>query len=116
MTEENTPWEMGLGFTVSKNKRTHCRGKEGLMAQRVKTYGIVANCETTVYVDTEIFLGPKKVGKVTQPMYLTLTEQSLAMVQLNSELAGPSVNVEVRWAAGSCSAITHPLPFYDPEN
>ena len=65
MTEENTPRDMGLGFTVSKNKRTHYCGKEGLMAQRVKTYGIVANCETTVYVDTEIFLGPKKVGKVT---------------------------------------------------
>jgi len=119
MTEENTPWEMGLGFTVSKNKRTHYRGKEGLMAaagnETVKTYGIVADCETAVDIDADIFLDNKKVGKVTQPMYLTLTEQSLAMVQLNSELAGPSVNVEPRWAAGSCSAVTHPLPFYDPE-
>ena len=117
---ENTPRDMGLGFTVSKNKRTHYRGKEGLMAaagnETVKTYGIVTNCETAFYVDAEIFLGPKKVGKVTQPMYSILTEQSLAMVQLISELAGPSANVEVRWAAGSCSAVTHPLPFYDPEN
>ena len=84
MTEENTPWEVGLGFTVSKDKQTQYRGKEGLMAaignEKIKTYGIIADSDTAVEAEGELFIDGENVGKVTQPMYSTLTDQSLAMV------------------------------------
>jgi aminomethyltransferase len=119
MTEENTPWEMGLGFTVSKNKEAYYRGKEGLMAaqgdEKVKTYGLVADCEKAVDLDAEIFVDGDKVGKVTQPMFSTITNQSLAMAQLRPDLAVPGVTVEIKGETISCTATTHPLPFYDPE-
>ncbi len=45
MTEETTPWQVGLGFTVSENKQSQYRSKEGRMAaignEKIKTYGIV---------------------------------------------------------------------------
>ena len=119
MTEENTPWEMGLGFTVSKNKQGRYRGKEGLMPaignEKVRTYGIVADSDRAVDADAEIFVGGHKVGKVTQPMYSTISKRSLTMVQINPDLAKPDVAVEIRGSTNSCNATTHPLPFDDPE-
>lgn len=119
MTEENTPWEMGLGFTVSKNKRAHFRGKEALMAslgrEKIKTYGVIADCDSAVDGDAEVFVDGRQVGRVTAPMYSTLTNQSLAMVQLEPALATPDVEVELRGETISCRATTHPLPFYDPD-
>lgn len=119
MTEENTPWEMGLGFTVSKNKRDYFRGKEALMAafgnEKVKTYGIIADCDSAVDADAEVLIDGRVVGKVTAPMYSQLTKQSLAMVQLAPELAKPALKVEIKGETVSCTATTHPLPFYDPD-
>ena len=119
MTEENTPWEMGLGFTVSKKKRAHFRGKEALMAslgqEKVKTYGVIAECDSAVDADAEVILDGKCVGKVTAPMYSQLSKQSLAMVQLEPSLATPDIELDIKGENFSCKATTHPLPFYDPD-
>jgi aminomethyltransferase len=92
---------------------------EGLMAaignEKIRTYGIVGDCDTALDREAEIFLDGEKVGKITQPMYSTLTDQSLAMVQLKPELAVPDIVLEVQGPNMSCSAVPHPLPFYDPD-
>ena len=117
MTEENTPWEVGLGFTVSKDKAAHYGGKEALMAtignENIKTYGIVADCGTAVDTDGEVFAEGKRVGKVTVSMYSTLTNRSLAMAHLLPALAKPGVAIEVKGPNVSCAATTHALPLYD---
>ena len=119
MTEDNTPWEVGLGFTVSKNKKAQYRGKEGLMAsigdEKIKTYGVIAECDTALDGEAEVFADGERIGKVTAPMYSTLSNQSLAMVQLEPSFARPDVAVEVKGPNTSCAATTHPLPFYDPD-
>lgn len=119
MTEENTPWEMGLGFTVSKNKVADFRGKEALQAARgkekIKTFGLIADCQTAVDADADIFVDGKKVGRVTAPMYSPLLKKSFAMVQLQPSLARPGIKVEVRGPTIKCSAVTHALPVVDPD-
>ena len=47
MNEANTPWELGLGFAVSKNKEADFRGKAEVLASendlKIRTYGIEAD-------------------------------------------------------------------------
>lgn len=119
MTEENTPWEVGLDFAISKKKQAAYRGRDALMASRgkekIRTFGIIADADQAVDADAEIYAQGDRIGRVTAPMYSTLTNQSLAMVQLKPEYARPGVTVEVRGPGITCNATTHGLPFYDPD-
>lgn len=119
MTEENTPWEVGLDFAIAKKKPTDYRGKEAVMASRgkekIKCFGIVAEADQAVDGDAEIYMDGNKIGRVTAPMYSTLTQQSLALVQLKPEYARAGIAVEVRGPSLTCKATTHTLPFYDPD-
>ena len=119
MTEENTPWEMGLGYTVSKDKQTYYRGKEALMAaigqEKIRTYGIIAEAHTAVDPDASLYAHGRKVGRVTQPMYSKMSHESLAMVQIEPSMAVPGLKLEVRGPVTTCNATTHALPFYDPD-
>jgi len=118
MDESNTPWEVGLGFAVSRKKQGDYRGKQACMdsigKEKIKVYGIVADIETAVDADAELFQGERQVGKVTAPNFSPVLNQSLALVQIHPELAEPGIKVEVRGPNTTCSASTHGLPFYDP--
>jgi len=118
MDESNTPWEVGLGFAVSKKKQGDYRGKQACMdsigKENIKVCGIVANIDTAVDADAELFHGDRKVGKVTAPNFSPVLNQSLALVQVDAALAEPGTKVEVKGPNTSCSATIHSLPFYDP--
>lgn len=118
MDESNTPWEVGLGFAVSKNKAGDYRGRVPLMAavgrERINVYGVVADSDKAVDAEAELFQGNRKVGRVTAPNYSPVLNRSIALVQIEPELATPGVEVEVRGSDGVCRATTHALPFYDP--
>ena len=119
MDENNTPWEVGLGFAVSKKKQGDYRGKEALMAavgkEKIKVYGVVADSDTAVDAEAELFQGDRKVGRVTAPNYSPILNQSLALVQIEPSLAKPGVKLEMRGPSATCTATTHGLPFYDPD-
>ena len=119
MNEEHSPWESGLGFAVSKNKSADYRGKQasqGLIGKdKIKVYGIVADCDTAVEAEAELFQGDTKVGVVTQPAFSPVLKQSIALVRIDANLAKPDEKVEVRGPNVSCTATTHSLPFYNPD-
>lgn len=118
MNENNTPWEVGLGFAISKKKAADYRGKDALMQsigkEKIKTFGIIADCDKAVDPDAEVLQEGKKVGVVTAPVYSPIMHQSLAMVQLQPELAQPGIKLEVKGENVSCSATTSGTPFLDP--
>lgn len=118
MDESNTPWEVGLGFAVSKKKQGDYRGKQACMdsigKEKIKVCGIVADIDSAVDADAELFIDDRKVGKVTAPNFSPVLNQSLALVQIEADLAASGTQVEVRGPNTSCSATTHSLPFYDP--
>ncbi len=118
MNENNTPWEVGLGFAISQKKKADYRGKDAVLnsigKEKIKTFGIVANCETAVDPDAEVIQDGKTVGKVTAPVFSPIINQSLAMVQLQPELAQAGINLDVKGENVSCSATTSEIPFLDP--
>jgi len=118
MSEEHTPWEVGLGFAISKGKRADYRGKEALLAavgkEKIKTFGVVADCSQAVDADSGVYQDGAKVGVVTAPMYSKLTNCSYAMVQLTPALAQPGIELEIRGENVNCRATTATLPFLDP--
>jgi aminomethyltransferase len=120
MNEENTPWEVGLGFAISKDKPGDYRGKKEVLASEskpkaIQTFGIVADAKQAVDADAEIYCEGRKVGKVTAPCFSPVTNESYAMVQLEPSLAKAGVKVEVRGPNLSCAATTHAIPFLDPK-
>ena len=119
MNEEHSPWETGLGFAVSKNKKADYRGRqaaEALLGQdKINVYGIVCDCETAVEAEADLYQGDAKVGVVTQPAYSPILDQSIALVRIDAALAQPGEKVDVRGPNVSCSATTHDLPFYNPD-
>ncbi len=118
MDESNSPWEVGLGFAVSKDKPGDYRGKEACLnaigKEKIKVTGIIAEAETAVDAEAELFQGDRRVGKVTAPNFSPVLNQSLALVQIEPDLAVAGIEVEVRGENITCKATTHALPFYDP--
>ena len=119
MNEEHSPWESGLGFAVSKDKKADYRGKEAAENLKgkdiIKVYGIVADCETAVDAESELYQDGKKVGVITQPALSPVLNKSIALVRIDPSLAQPGVKLEVRGPSIVCTATTHPLPFYNPD-
>ena len=119
MNENHSPWELGLGFAVSKNKAADYRGKEACLAlqgkDKIKNYGVVADSDEPMDFDAEVSVDGKKIGIVTAPMYSTVLGQSLAMVHIEPEYAKPDIKVEIKGEKVSASGTTHPVPFYDPD-
>ncbi|MCG3146114.1 MAG: Aminomethyltransferase [Gammaproteobacteria bacterium] len=119
MDESNSPWELGLGFAVSKDKQADYRGKQAAQAligkDRIRTYAMIADSDRAVDADAEIYHEGRRVGRVTAPMYSTLVRKSYAMVQLEPALARPDVKLEVRGKSGTCNGTTHPMPLLDPK-
>ena len=119
MNEENTPWELGLGFAVSKNKEADFRGKAGVLASendlKIRTYGIEVDADEAVADDSEVIHNGNVVGKVTAAVYSQQSGRSLAMVQIDPSLATPGNDVEIKGESGSWKAITAAMPLPDPD-
>lgn len=119
MDEKNTPWDVGLGFVVAKNKAGDYRGKEACLAAMGKetttTWGIIADSNRAVDVGAEIFVGDQKAGFVTAPCYSTIMNASIAMVRIDKEYAKPGVSLDVRGEHLRCTAKTSTMPLLDPD-
>lgn len=119
MSEKHSPWELDLGFAVAKNKEADFRGKAACFAskgkEKIKNYGVAADSDQAVELEAGVFADGERIGEVTAPMYSTVLNQSLAMVQIKPEYAKPGVKVEIKGETISCTATTHAVPYYDPE-
>ena len=119
MSEETTPWDVGLGFAVAKNKPGDYRGKAACMAAMGKetttTWGIIADADTAVDEGAEIFDGDKKIGFVTAPCYSTIMNASIAMIRVDKEYAKEGIALQLKGDNLSCTVTTATMPILDPE-
>lgn len=115
MTDTHTPWEVGLGFTVSRNKGEF-RGKAALMAARDK--GHIRNVGLVVDHDDAaagaLFLDGQEVGVINSPCWSHRMKKSLALAHIRPGIADGTA-LEVRGEGLDTTARVAPLPFYDPE-
>lgn len=115
-TEENTPWEVDMGWAVSRTKGDF-RGKQAVFGlegkEKVKLYGIVADHDDVVEHFAELSIDGEKVGHVTTPAYSKRLGKSLALVHLAPSAAKPGVRLELKGPTIQCSATAAPIPFID---
>ncbi|MGV8989179.1 MAG: aminomethyltransferase family protein [Cypionkella sp.] len=116
MSENNTPWEVGLGFTVSKNKGEF-RGKQAVLAAKGKE----AITNVCLEVDRQDMLagGEKllhdgmKIGVVNSPCFSHRMNRSLALAHVRPGIAVGTV-LTVSGDGLNASATVVQSPVYDP--
>jgi aminomethyltransferase len=117
-TEENTPWEVDMGWAVSRTKGDF-RGKQAVFElegkEKVKFYGIVADHDDVVEHGAELFIDGEVVGHVTTPAYSKRLGKSLALVHLIPSAAVAGTSMELKGPNIQCRATAASIPFVDPE-
>ena len=113
----DTLWELGLDFTVSKDK-TEFRGAEEHRRlkgrERFKIYGVLADTDVALSPGDQLYAGGAAAGIVTCAMVSRLTNRSMAIARMDVAAAKQGTPLQVRGSAMECSAIAHPINFDDP--
>ena len=116
MTIDNTPWEVGLGFTISRSKEDF-RGKAALMAseatQKVMNVGLDVDHSDMVEGGETLSLNGEEVGVVNSPAYSHRLGKSLALAHINPGIATGTV-LELKSDSISTTATVISMPIYDP--
>jgi len=117
-TEQNTPWEVDMGWAVSRTKGDF-RGKQAVFElegkEKVKFFGIVAEHGDVVEHGAELLIDGEVVGHVTTPAYSRRLGKSLALVHLIPSAAVEGTALELKGTTLQCRATATRIPFVDPE-
>jgi glycine cleavage system T protein (aminomethyltransferase) len=118
MTEENSVWEVGLGWAMAK-KGPDYRGKDAAMAlkgkEKIRVVGIVAEHTEALAGGEKLTLDGKEVGVVNSPVWSHRLGKSLALAHVTPQAMAPGTALRVEGDGVSCAASVGSLPFYDPE-
>ncbi len=117
MTEDNTPWEVGLGFTVSKNKSDY-RGKEAAIASKgneiTNNVCLEIDHDDMVAGGETLSLNGHDVGIVNSPCYSHRMKKSLALAHVQPQI---TVGTALQLAGDgfNTTATVVASPVYDAE-
>jgi aminomethyltransferase len=118
MTDDHSPWEVGLGFAVNRNKGDF-RGKEAVFAledkERFLAAGITCNHDDALAGEEKLLLNGEEAGVVNSPAWSHRLQKSMALVHLRPDAAAPGTQLEVSGKEFLGSAVVEVMPFYDPE-
>jgi aminomethyltransferase len=118
MTDEHTPWEVGLGFTVSPDKGDF-RGKSAVLEskghERFKLAGISVDHAEDLAGGEELIKDDAVVGVVNSPGWSHRLQKSLALTHLNPALNVAGTVLKVVGEGIDSEVRVETLPFYDPE-
>jgi aminomethyltransferase len=116
-TEENTPWEVDMGWAISRTKGDF-RGKQAVFdlegKEKVKFTGIVADHDDVVEHGAELSIDGGVVGHVTTPAYSRRLGKSLALVHLIPSAAKEGTALDLSGPTIQCRATAASIPFVDP--
>ena len=114
----DTLWELDLSFTVSPGKTEFRGANEHYRLQgkeRFKIFGVLVDSDHATEAGNTLWADGRQVGVITCGMYSPLTKKSMAIARLEPAYAAQGQKLEVRTKAGTMKAISHTLPFDDPE-
>lgn len=117
MTENNTPWEVGLGFTVNKSKGDF-RGKSAVLAakgtQKINNVCLDIDHPDMVEGGEALSLNGEDVGVINSPCYSHRMGKSLALAHVQAGLSvGTSLKVSGEGFSTTATIIANPV--YDPQ-
>ncbi|KIC08748.1 hypothetical protein RA19_17825 [Leisingera sp. ANG-M1] len=117
MTEEHTPWEVGLGFTVSSAKGDF-RGKHAVMAakgrEKISNVCLDINHSDMVEGGETLLLDGEEIGVVNSPCYSHRLGKSLALAHIRPGIAA-GATLQVKSEALDTTATVVNSPIYDPQ-
>ena len=117
MSDENTPWEVGLGFTV--NPESNFRGKDAVMAakgkERFVAAGISVNHSDSLVGGEILSINGEAVGMLNSPCWSHRLNKSLALVHLRADAAKLGTQLEVSSDDFNGTARVEATPFFDPD-
>lgn len=118
MTTDHTPYEVGLGFTVSKSK-SGFRGCEALMAskgnEKTNNVCLVVEHEDMVNGEEELSLNGETVGVVNSPCHSHRLGKSLALAHVAPSAAVAGTKLDLKGGDISTTATVVAMPIYDPQ-
>ena len=123
MTDQHTPWEVGLGWTVSTSKAGDFIGKSEVMnrkgSESIQLVGILADHDAAVGEPIaggeDVTRNGSSVGKITASLYSNRLKQSIAFAHVQPAASEVGTAVKVASPGGSIDGRVVTLPFYDPE-
>ncbi|AVD83265.1 aminomethyl transferase family protein [Pseudomonas sp. SWI6] len=113
----DTLWELGLDFTVSPGKQAFRGAGEHLRLkgkERFRIFGVLLEGAVAAEAGDTLWHQGRQVGVITCAMYSRLTDRSMAIARVAPPIAEQGVPLQVRGSL-QVNAITHTLPFDDPE-
>ncbi len=117
MTAEHSPFEVGLGFTISASG--DYRGKEAALARRGKErflpVGLEVDFADALAGGEKLLVDGKEVGVVNSPAWSRRMQKSLALAHIHPDCAASGTKLTVAGDGMECAAIVSPTPFYDPQ-
>ena len=118
MTTDHTPWEVGLGFTVSQVK-SDFRGRDALMAARgkEKIINVCLDIDHNDMVNGEetLLLDGVNVGIVNSPCYSHRLGKSLALAHVTPNASAVNTKLQVTGGEINTTATIVSMPIYDPQ-
>ncbi|NKB61818.1 MAG: aminomethyl transferase family protein [Gammaproteobacteria bacterium] len=117
MTDEYTPWEVGLGFTMSR-KKGEFRGKakafELESQARFIAAGVAVNHGDALVGGEKLVLNGEEVGVLNSPAWSHRLNKSLALVHLKQVAAASGTTLDVVSDDFNGTAVVEEVPFFDP--
>ena len=118
MTTDHTPWEVGLGFTVSRNKPSF-RGREAVLAaegkEKLHNVCLVIAHDDMVNGGEAVHLNGAEVGVVNSPCYSHRLNKSLALAHVAPSASAAGTSLKVSGDGIDTTASVVSMPIYDPE-
>ena len=118
MTTEHTPWEVGLGWTISRNKNDF-RGEKAVYAsegkERFKMVGLEINQAEALSGNEKLKKDNEEVGVVNSPVWSHRMKKSLALAHIRPDLIEIGTEIDISSDSINCSATVRQTPFYDPQ-
>ncbi|MEM7258635.1 MAG: aminomethyltransferase family protein [Pseudomonadota bacterium] len=118
MTTEHTPWEVGLGFTITPAKNGF-RGYDALMAahaqQKIINVCLDIDHPDMVNGGESLEQDAITVGTINSPGYSHRLHKSLALAHVAPGAADPGTVLQVRSDDINTTATVVSMPVYDPQ-
>ena len=118
MTTENTPWEVGLGWAVSR-KKSDFRGKEKVFASEGKEnlnfISLNVDHNEALEGGELIAINGETVGVVNSPVWSHRMNMSLALGHIEPRYSAKGTKVRISSNNVDTTAVITELPIYDPQ-
>ncbi|PSM19703.1 aminomethyltransferase family protein [Nitratireductor sp. StC3] len=117
MNDTHTPWEVGLGFTVSRKKPAF-RGRSALFAaegsEALRNVGLRVDMAEAAPGGAQLYQDERPVGVVNSPCWSRRLGQSLALAHVTPGIATGG-RLTLRGDGVEASATVIALPLHDPQ-